>query len=160
MWINWCPTTLIFGERLHSWIDTDHPTQYRDQEAQTSKPVLQDQPVTVVDIQPQITDPNPESEPTEPHPDALSPVQEPVGTSKANTTETRRKQSSPRSAGNTVRFDPCPDQESPAGLSNGPDTEAAPMLRPEDVSDQLHPVPTDSKGPDVDPADGVEPADP
>ncbi len=32
-----------FGERLHSWIEADCPVQNRDQEIQTSRPVLQDQ---------------------------------------------------------------------------------------------------------------------
>ncbi len=38
-----------FGEELHIWIESDHPTQYRDQEAQTSRPVLQSQPEAVVE---------------------------------------------------------------------------------------------------------------
>ncbi len=41
-----------FGERLHSWIETDCPTQYGDQGAQISKPVLQDQMIAVEDIPP------------------------------------------------------------------------------------------------------------
>ena len=32
-----------FGEKLHSWIETDHPTQYRDQGEQTASPTLQSQ---------------------------------------------------------------------------------------------------------------------
>ncbi len=31
-----------FGEQLYSWIETDCLAQYRDQETQTSQPVLQD----------------------------------------------------------------------------------------------------------------------
>ncbi len=30
------------GEQVYSWIETDCPVQYRDQEIQTSQPVLQD----------------------------------------------------------------------------------------------------------------------
>ncbi len=30
-----------FGEELHSWIETDHPTRYRDQGEQTIRPALQ-----------------------------------------------------------------------------------------------------------------------
>ncbi len=63
-----------FGQRLYSWIKTDHPTQYRDQEAQTLKTVLQDQPVAMVDIPPQVSDPTLVPEPAEPHPDAPSPA--------------------------------------------------------------------------------------
>ncbi len=45
-----------FGEQLHSWIETDCPMQYRDQETQTFKPVLQDQELVIVDIQPPMHD--------------------------------------------------------------------------------------------------------
>ncbi len=75
-----------FGERLHSWIETDCPMQYRDQEVQTSKPVLQHQAVAVVDISLPIPDPVPAPEPAEPHPDAPSLAEEPVGTNEAHTT--------------------------------------------------------------------------
>ncbi len=79
------PYYLNFRERPYCWIETDHLTQYRDQEAQTFKPVLQDQPVTVVDILPQISNPTPDPEPAEPHPNATSPTREPVETNEANT---------------------------------------------------------------------------
>ena len=67
-----------FRARLHSWIETDCPTHYRDQEAQTSKPVLQDQTIAVVDIPPPMCDPAPVPEPTEPHTDAPSMTEESV----------------------------------------------------------------------------------
>ncbi len=72
------PSSPDFGEMLQSWIETDCPMQYRDQEAQTSKPVLQDQTVAVVDIPPPICDPAPAPEPTEPWSHAPSPSEEPV----------------------------------------------------------------------------------
>ncbi len=52
-----------FGEELHSWIETDHPIRYRDQEEQTTRPALQSQLTAVVDIPPQISDPTPDPEP-------------------------------------------------------------------------------------------------
>ncbi len=42
-----------FGEELHSWIKTDHPTRYRDQGEQTVSPTLQSHLTAVVDIPPQ-----------------------------------------------------------------------------------------------------------
>ncbi len=41
------------GEELHSWIETDYPTRYRDQGEQTVGPALQSQLTAVVDIPPQ-----------------------------------------------------------------------------------------------------------
>ena len=76
-----------FGEELQSWIESDHPTKYRDQEAQTSRPVLQSQPAAVVDIPPHISDPTSDPEPAEQSPDAPIPVPEPAETNGANTTE-------------------------------------------------------------------------
>ena len=145
-----------FGEKLYSWIETDHPTQYRDQEAQTLKPVPQDQPVTVVDIPLQISDPTLDPEPAEPHPDAPSLAQEPVETNEANTAEPAETEVLPMVRETLSDSTPCPDQELPTGLSNDPEIKTAPMLHPEDVPDQLHPVLTDSDGPDVGPE--VEPA--
>ncbi len=41
-----------FGEQLYSWIETDCPVHYRDQEIQTSQPILQDRELNIVDITP------------------------------------------------------------------------------------------------------------
>ena len=101
------PYYSYFGERLCSWIETGYLTQYRDQEAQTLKPVLWDQPVAVVDITPQISDPNPESEPAEPHPDAPSPEQEPVETSKANIAEPTETEVQPAVLETLLDSTPC-----------------------------------------------------
>ncbi len=46
-----------FGEQLYSWIETDCQVQYRDQEIQTSQPVLQDRELNIVDITPPVHDP-------------------------------------------------------------------------------------------------------
>ncbi len=74
----WMPYYPDFGERLQSWIETDCPMQYRQQEVQTPKPVLQDQAVATVDIPRPILDPvPPPPELAEPHPDAPSLAEEP-----------------------------------------------------------------------------------
>ncbi len=77
-----------FREQLHSWIETDCPMQYRDQEIQTSQPVLQDQELVIVDVPPPMHDPvdapppmhdpAPEAEIAEPHIDIPSTTEEPV----------------------------------------------------------------------------------
>ncbi len=71
-----------FGEQLHSWIETDCPMQYRNQETQTFKPVLQDQELVMVDIPspmhnpvdtpPPMPDPDPVAEIAESHTDIPS----------------------------------------------------------------------------------------
>ncbi len=76
-----------FGEELCSWIETDHPTRYRDQGEQTAGPTLQSQLTVVVDIQPQVPGANPNSEPVAPPPDPPNPASEPEETSETNTTE-------------------------------------------------------------------------
>ncbi len=104
-----------FRERLHSWIETNHPMRYQDQEVQTSKPVLQDQTVAVVDIPPQIPNPSPESEPADPHPDAPNLAQEPVGTSQANTADSAGTENHHTVLETLLDSTPCPNQESLAG---------------------------------------------
>ncbi len=77
-----------FEEQLHSWIETACLMQYRDQETQTSQPVLQDQALAIVDIPPPLHapldtpptmhDPAPAPEAAEPHTDIPSTIEEPV----------------------------------------------------------------------------------
>ncbi len=52
---------------------------------------------------------------------------------------------------------PGPDQESFTGSAHSPEVEMNTILCPNDVSDQLQPIPADSDGPDADPE--VEPTD-
>ncbi len=137
-----------FGERLHSWIETDCPMQYRDQEAQTSKPVLQDPMVATVDIPLQIRDPTYVPEPTEPYPNAPSPSGEPVET---------KPEVQPAVLATPSDLTPGLDQESFTGSANSPEEEMGPLLCPTDVPDQQHPTPADSDGPNAEPE--VEPAD-
>ncbi len=75
-----------FGEKLHSWIETDYPTQYRDQMEQTTRPALQSQLTAVVDISPQISHSTPDLEPAEQFEDPPNLMMEPDETNGANTT--------------------------------------------------------------------------
>ncbi len=84
-----------FGKRLHSWIENDYQTQYRDQEAQTSKPVLQDQMVAEVDIPPPMLDSAPAPERAEPHPDAPSLTKWPVQTNETHTGSPTKPEAQP-----------------------------------------------------------------
>ncbi len=146
-----------FEKRLYSWIETDHLTQYRDQEALTSKPVLQDQPVPVVDIPTQISDPTPDPEPAELHPGTPSPALEPVETEEANTADPEEIRVQPVVLETLSDWTTFPDQKSPTGASNDLETEAIPMLHPEGVPDPPHPVQADPDNPNVGPE--VEPTE-
>ncbi len=137
-----------FGDRLHSWIETHCLTQYRDQEVQTPKPVLQDQTVAAVYIPPPIPDTALAPEPTEAHPDAPSPAEKPVETNEAHTSPTE-PEVQPTVLETLLDSTPYPHQESLIGSSDDAETETVPMLHPEDVLDQLHPVPADSNDPDT-----------
>ena len=120
-----------FRERLHSWIETDCPMQYRDQEVQTSKPVLQHQAVAVVDIPPLIPDPAPAPEPAEPHPDAPTWQRSQL----EETKPTPPTQNLTCGAGNPVGFDPWPRPRVVHWIGQQPRGRTAPILCPEDVSD-------------------------
>ncbi len=146
-----------FGERLHSWIETDCSTQYRDQEAQTSKPVLQHQIVAVVDIPPTIYDPAPAPEPAEPHPDAPSLTEKPVETNETHTASPTEPEPEPAVLETLSDSIPSPDQGSFTGSANHPETETDTILCPENVSNWLQAISADSDGPDAKPE--VEPAD-
>ena len=146
-----------FGERLHSWIETDCPTQYRDQEAQTSKPVLQDQTVAVVDIPLLICDPAPAPEPAEPHPNAPSLTKKAVETDETHTASPTKLEVQPAVLETPSDSTPGPDQELLTRSASGPETETDPILCPENVSDQMQPIAMDSDAPEADPE--VEPAD-
>ncbi len=75
-----------FGEELRSWIETDHPTRYRDQGEQTASPPLQSQLTVVVNIPPQVPGATPYPEPEAPPPDPPNPASEPEETSETNAT--------------------------------------------------------------------------
>ncbi len=127
-----------FREELHSWILSDHPTQYRDQEAQTDRPVLQSQPTAAVDIPPQISDPI--TDPAEQTRDSPHPVLEPAEMDKANTTKPTETAVQPAVLETMFDSTSLTDRDSPAGLSTGLETEAAPTICPEDVPDRCLPL--------------------
>ncbi len=78
-----------FGKELHSWIETDHPTRYRDQGEKTASPTptLQSQLTVVVDIPPQAPDANSNAGSTASLPDPLNPPLEPEKATEGNTTK-------------------------------------------------------------------------
>ncbi len=89
-----------FGEQLSSWIETDSPVRYRDQEIQTSQPILQDRELNIVDITPPVRDPvdisppvpnpTPAAEVPEPCTDTPGTTEEPVETEESFTTSPAR----------------------------------------------------------------------
>ncbi len=76
-----------FGEELHSWIESDHPTRYRDQREETASPNLQSQLTAVVDIPPQTPGANPDPGSTDPLPDTSNPPLEPEKMIEPDTTK-------------------------------------------------------------------------
>ena len=112
-----------FGEELHSWIETDHPTCYRDQGEQTTSPALQSQLTAVVDIPPQAPDANPDPGSTELPPSPPDPPLDPEKMIETNTTESAETENLPvvleTRLDSTVQADPEP--------CNGPST----VLEPE-----------------------------
>ncbi len=146
-----------FGERLHSWIETDCPMQYRDQEAQTSKPVLQEQTVAIVGIPPLMHDPASVHAPAEPHTDTPSTTEEPVELDESLTASPTQPEVQPAVLETPSDSTPGPDQKLLAGMANSLEVETDPMLCPADVSDRPQSIPAEPDGPDAEPQ--VEPTD-
>ncbi len=146
-----------FGEQLHSWIETDCPIQYRDQETQTSKPVLQGQVLATVDTPPPMHDPAPVLEAAEPHTDTLSTAEEPVETDESFIASPLQPEVSPAVLETPLESTSGPDQELSVELAKSPEVETCPMLCPAGVSNRPQPIPTDSDGPVAEPE--AEPTD-
>ncbi len=133
-----------FGEELYSWIETDHPTRYRDQGKQTASPNLQSQLTAVVDIPPQMPGASPDLGSAAPPPDPLNPPLEPENVIEANTTESAETENLPvvleTRLDSTAQADPEP--------CNGPsavvEPEAIPAARPDPAP---NPLPADQMGP-------------
>ncbi len=140
-----------FGEELHSWIETDYPTRYRDQGEQTASPILQSQLTVVVDTPPQISDATPDPRYADQLPDPLNPTLEQEKTIEANTTESAETEPLPivleTRLDSTAQADPEP--------CNGPstvlETEAAPAAHPDAVPNPLPADQTESETPDDSP---------
>ncbi len=113
-----------FGEELHSWIETDHPTRYRDQGEQTVSPTLQSQLTAVVNI----------------------PPQEPEGRLETNTTLSAETEELPvvleTRLEPTAQVDPDPCE----GLSIVLEPEATPVMRQDTAP---NPLPADQTEPDA-----------
>ncbi len=135
-----------FGEELHSWIETDHPTRYRDQGEQTASPTFQSQLTVVVDIPPQEPDVNPDPECMMPSPDSPDPPLETEARLETSTTLTAETESLPMVLETklepTVQVDPEPCER----LSIVLEPEATPAMHPDTAPD---PLPADHTEPDT-----------
>ncbi len=146
-----------FEKQLYSWIETDCPVQYRDQEIQTSQPVLQDQELNTVDISPPMHDPvdalapMPDPAPTaaiaEPHIDIPSTTEEPVEMEKSFTASPAQPEVSPAVLEAPLESPSGPDQELSVDLTESPEVETDPVTCPADVSSQPQSTPAESDGP-------------
>ncbi len=135
-----------FGEELHSWIETDQPTRYRDQGEQTASSTLQSQLTVVVDIPPRVPGADPYPEPMAPHLDPQNSSLEPEEMFETNTTEPAETQNlsvvlEPMLE-STARADPEPCD----GLFAVLEPEATPAARPDTVP---NPLPSNQKEPDA-----------
>ena len=135
-----------FGEELHSWIETDHPTRYRDQGEQTASPTLQSQLIAVVDIPPQVPGANADPELMVPPSDSPNPSSEPEAVLETNTTQSAETEGLPVVLESrlepTALADPAPCN----GLSIVLEPEATPATRPDTAPG---PLPADQTEPDV-----------
>ncbi len=146
-----------FGEQLYSWIETDCPVQYQDQETQTCQPVLQDRKLNIVDItppvhdpvdvSPPIPDPAPVAEITEPCIDIPSTTEEPVEIEESFTTSPARPEVAPAVLEAPLELPSGPDQGFSGDLTESPDVETDPETCPADVSNRLQSTPAEPDGP-------------
>ncbi len=156
-----------FGEQLYSWIETDSPVQHRDQEIQTSRPVLQDRELDIVDItppvpdseeiSPPVPDPAPAAEITEPRADIPSTTEERVEREESFTTSPAWPEVAPVVLEAPLELPSGPDQEFSEDLTDSPDAETDPETCPADVSSRLQSTPKEPDGPRAEPED--EPTD-
>ncbi len=156
-----------FGEQLYSWIETDCPVQYRDQEIQTSHPVLQDRELNIVDvtplvhgpvdISPPVPDPAPVAETAEPRIDIPSTTEEPVEIEESFTASPAQPEVSPAVLEAPLESPSGPDPELYVNLTENPDVETDPETCPADVSNRLQSTPIDRDGPNAELED--EPTD-
>ncbi len=146
-----------FGEQLYSWIETDCPVQYRDQEIQTSQPALQDRELIIVDItllvhdpvdiSPPVPDPGPVAEITEPCSDIPSTTEEPVEKEESFTASPAWPETAPAVLEAPLELPSGPDQEFSRDLTESPDVETDPETCPADVSNRLQSTPAEPDGP-------------
>ena len=158
-----------FGEQLYSWIETDCPVQYRDQEIQTSQPVLQDRELNTVDISPPmhdpadisppVPDPAPVAEIAEPHIDIPNTTEEPVEIEESFTASPAQPEVSPAVLEALLESPSGPDQEFflSVELTESPEVEMDPVACPAGVSNQPQSTPAEFDGPETEPED--EPTD-
>ncbi len=137
--------------------------QYRDQEIQTSQPVLQDRELNIVeitppvpdpvDILPPVPDPAPVADIAEPRIDIPSTTEEPVEIEESFTASPAWPEVAPAVLEAPLELPSGPDQEFSGDSTESPDVEADPETCPADVSNRLQSTPGDSDGPDAEPED-------
>ncbi len=152
-----------FGEQLYSWIETDCPVQYRDQEIQTFRPALQDRELNIVDIIPPEHDsidvsppepiPAPEAEVTEPRIEIPCTTEEPVEIEESFTASPARPGATPVVLEALLASPSGPDQKLSGGLTESPDVEMDPETCPSAVSNQPQSTPAEPDGSKVEPED-------
>ncbi len=156
-----------FGEQLYSWIETDGPVQYRDQEIQTSQPVLQDRELNIVDITPPMHDPVDNSPPVpnpapiakmaEPHTAIPSTTEEPVEIEEFITASPAQHEASTAVLEVPLESPSDPDPELSGDLAESPEVQTDPETCPADVSNRLQSTPAKPDGPSAESED--EPTD-
>ncbi len=140
-----------FREELHSWIETDHPSRYRDQGGQTTRPALQSQLTAVVDIPPQIFDPTPDPEPALQPADPPNIVLEPDETNEANMTKSAETDTQPVVLDTRLNSTTQAATETSARQSAVLETEVAPAACPDVAPSSLLADQTEPEGPDDSP---------
>ncbi len=148
-----------FGEQLYSWIETDCPVQYRDQEIQTFWPALQDQELDMVDITPPVHGPldvsppepvpAPVAEVTEPRIEIPCTTEKPVEIEESFTTSPARHGATPMVLETPLESPSGPDQEFSGDLTEGPDVETDPEMCPADVSNRPQSTPAEPDDPEA-----------
>ncbi len=135
-----------FGEELHSWIEADHPTRYRDQGEQTASPTLQSQLIVVVNIPPQVSGANTDPERMMSPPDSSNSTLESEVKPEANTTQSAETESLPVVLESRLESTAQADPEPCNGLSTILEPEATLLTRPDIAPD---PLPADQTEPVV-----------
>ena len=136
-----------FGEELHSWIETDHPTRYRDQGDRLPAQLSNGSQLTaVVDIPPQVPGANPYPGLMAPPPDPPNPSLEPEEMLKANTTKSAETETQPLVLETRLESTAQADPEPYNGLSVVVEPEATPAACPDTAP---NPLPADQTEPDA-----------
>ncbi len=137
--------------------------QYQDQEILTSRPVLQDQTLSIADIpppvqhpvdsSPPVPDPSPVAEIAENHIDIPSTTEERVEKEESFTASPSQPKVSTTVLEAPLESPSGPNQELSGDLMESPDVETDPETCPADVCNRLQSTPTEPDGPNAEPED-------